>query len=63
MILEPIIQIEDSLDRLDHTRKCITEYLIIKQPCQCGLDEIKAALDKYSKNQWEERFNANQLIR
>lgn len=60
-MLESITQIEDALSRLDHTRKCITEYLVKRLSCQCGLAELNTSLDKYSKSQWRERNNMDEL--
>ena len=54
MTLEPIIQLEESLDRLEHTRKCITEYLCNGMKCQCGLDSIRDLINRYRHNIWLE---------
>ena len=54
MTLEPIIQLEENLDRLEHTRKCITEYLCNEMKCQCGLDNIRDFINKYRHNIWLE---------
>lgn len=55
MDLESIFQLEDALDRLEHTRKCLYEYLANKKPCQCGLNLIKQNLLEYRENCWREK--------
>lgn len=51
---EAISQMEEILDRLEHTRKCITEYLYDGRRCQCGADDIKESIAKYRMNVWKE---------
>jgi hypothetical protein len=54
MNIEPIANIEEALDQLQHTRKCETEYLYERKKCNCALQDIRDALLKYRHNVWEE---------
>lgn len=54
-MLNFLIELESSLDNLEHTRNCIIEYLREGQRCHCGLEDIRDAIDKYKKNHWKEK--------
>lgn len=54
MRVEPIFQIEEALDQLEHTFKCRTEYLVDGKKCACGVEAIRDALSKYRTNVWQE---------
>ena len=54
MTLEPIIQLEENIDRLEHTHKCETEYLYEGRRCQCGVADLRDAMNKYRGNVWLE---------
>lgn len=54
-MIPPLIEIEDSIDKLEHTHKCITEFLCISKPCCCGLDQLRKAIQDYRHATWMER--------
>ena len=54
MNAEPIIQLEEVLERLEHTRKCVTERLYYGEKCCCKLQMIIDATAEYKMNVWKE---------
>ena len=54
MTIEFIIQLEDAIDKLDHTRSCLVNNLAQGRPCRCKLQMIRDAVAEYRKAVWEE---------
>lgn len=53
MSVEIIIQFEDIIDRLQHTRECESDQYYNKG-CTCGINKIRESFDKYKGNVWRE---------
>lgn len=51
---ELICSLEELSDRLEHTRKCTTEYLYEGRRCDCGAEDIREAIAKYRMSVWKE---------
>lgn len=51
---EPISQLEDNADQLQHTRACETSALYEGKRCTCGIQDLRDAIMKYRRNVWLE---------
>lgn len=51
---EILIHLQENIDSLEHTRKCITENLVNGIRCKCGLQKIIDSFMEYQQNLWKE---------
>lgn len=54
MRIEPLLQIEELAEQLDHTFYCQTYLLASGHECDCGTNQIKGAVAKLKLNMWKE---------
>lgn len=53
MTIEIIIQLEDLVDQLQHTRECESDQYYGRS-CTCGIKLIRENVEKYRQKVWKE---------
>lgn len=54
MHLDILVQVEEAADQLQHTRECETTQLYNGNRCNCGIQDLRDALEKYRLKMWKE---------